>query len=362
MISKWQLLVLGTSFVLGACGEAPPRSKEDVSLVRTIIVDLKAIDDDRRAVGEIRPRHESDLSFRLSGKVIERLVDVGAHVKKGDLLARLDDQDHRNKLTSAETDVAGAEAVLVEARAAEGRLRPLLANGVSTRANYEGTLKNLRSAEAKLEAARAALKLARDQVAYCELRADFAGIVTSSGAEAGQVVNAGQMIVRLARPQDRDAVFSIAEAVIGNRRVADERPAIQVALLSNTAVVAEGVVREISPIADPVTRTYQVKVTLHDFPEPMRFGASVAGRLKMSTASVFVLPAGALFDKGGAPAVWVVDPGTKTVQLKPIVIDHYETDRVIVRSGLEQGEIVVTAGVNRLRRNQKVRLAEGNAP
>jgi RND family efflux transporter MFP subunit len=134
-----------------------------------------------------------------------------------------------------------------------------------------------------------------------------------------------------------------------------------VQLLSNPSVTADGVVREISPVADPTTRTYQVKVTLTGPPEEMRFGGSVVGWIKGSTAPVVVLPGSALFDRAGQPAVWVVDPSSRAVALKTIAVARYETDRVIVAGGLAKGDIVVTAGVNRLRENQRVQIAEGRS-
>src|SRR5262245_21282983 len=357
----WKLILLAPVLAASGCGDGAASKAPEVRPVRTLVVDPRPIDDDRRAVGEVRPRYESDLGFRVSGKVVSRSVDVGAAVKKGDLMARHDDQDYRNKLASAESDMVGADAVLVEAQATEGRLRHLLANGHTTRANYDVALKNLRSAEAKLDSAKAALSLAKDQVSYSELHADFDGIVTAVGAEAGQVVNVGQMIVRLARPNDKDAVFSIAESVFADRRGDSERPEIIALLLSNPSISAEGVVREISPVADPATRTFQVKVTLKDPPEQMRFGGSVVGRVKASTKPVVALAGSALFDRGGQPAVWVVDPTTSSVLLRPVCVARYETDRVIIADGLVKGDTVVTAGVNRLRENQKVRLAEGAA-
>lgn len=358
MSSGWRLLVAGLALApLAGCGEAAPKEPE-VKSVRTMVVEPRLIEDDRRAVGEVRPRYESEIGFRIAGKVVARSVDVGASVKKGDLLARLDTQDFRNKLKSAESDIVAAQAVLTEAEATEGRLRHLLANGNTTRANYDVALKNLRSAEAKLDAAKAAMDMAKDQLSYAELRADFDGIVTAVNAEAGQVVNVGQTIVRLARPEEKDAVFAIAEAAF-ERRANSERPEIVATLLSNPSITAEGVVREISPVADPATRTFQVKVTLRNPPEQMRFGGSVIGRVKTSSKTVVVLPGSSLFDKAGQPAVWVVDPASATVLLKPVVVARYETDRVVIGEGLAQGEIVVTAGVNRLRENQKVRLAQG---
>ncbi|NJO24363.1 MAG: efflux RND transporter periplasmic adaptor subunit [Sphingomonadales bacterium] len=181
----------------------------EIRPVHTQVVEPKPFGDARSAIGEIKPRYESDLGFRIAGKITQRTVDIGSLVKKGDVLAQLDDQDYRNKAASAETDIMAAQAVLTEAQAAEGRLRHLLANGNTTRANYDVALKNLRSAEAKLESAKSALKLANDQVAYCTLRADFDGIVTATGAESGQVVNVGQMVARLARPHHKDAVLPL---------------------------------------------------------------------------------------------------------------------------------------------------------
>ncbi len=332
----------------------------EVKLVKAMSVSAQSIADDRRAVGEIRPRRESDLGFRVSGKLVMRHVEVGETVSKGDLLARVEDQDYRNRLISAKADQAAAEAVFYEAKSAEQRIGALLDQGYTTRANHDATLKNLRSAEAKLEAAKASVAMAEDQLRYTRLYADFDGIVTAVSADAGQIVNTGQMIVRLAAPDAKDAVFSIAEAAFGKPFQVDELPGITVSLLSNPAISTSGTVREIAPVADAATRTYEVKVSLDDAPEEMRFGASVAGRLEIASAPVVVLPGSALFDKAGQPAVWVVDPASQ-VELKPIVVARYEADRVVVREGLADGDVVVTAGVNRLRENQKVRIEEGAA-
>ncbi len=351
-------VLLGLTLALVACGDAAPPTPE-VRPVRTTVIDPKPMADDRRVVGEIKPRHESELGFRVAGKLVARPVDVGSAVRRGDLLARLDAQDYRDRLKSADADVAAARAVLVEAQAAEGRLNQLLATGTTTRANYDSALKNLRSAEAKLNSATAAFELARSQVAYAELHADVDGIVTAVGAEPGQVVDVGRMVVRVAQPGEKDAVFAIAESAFGAHDAADQHPELVVTLLSNPGVATDGVVREIAPVADPATRTYLVKVTLQDPPDTMRFGASVVGRLKTATAPVVVLPGSALFDQGGRAAVWVVDPASSAVGLKPVAVVRYETDRVIVGGSLAKGDIVVTVGVNRLRENQKVRLADG---
>ncbi|MGE0766627.1 MAG: efflux RND transporter periplasmic adaptor subunit [Hyphomicrobiaceae bacterium] len=360
MTAKVNLALLGIAIAVAGCGKAESKKAAEVRRVRTVTVVPQTISSERSAVGEIRPRYESEIGFRITGKVTKRFVDVGTSVKTGDLLAELDDQDYRNRLTAAETDVAGAEAVLVEAQAAESRFGHLLANGNTTRANYDVALKNLRSAQARLGSAKASAKLAADQVSYCRLRADFDGIVTATGAEPGQVMNVGQMSIKLARADDTDAVFSIAEAVFAGRPPQSKRPAIVVQLLSNPKIEAVGEVREIAPVADATTRTFLVKVTLDHPPNEMRFGASIVGRLKIRSEPQVVLPGGALFDRMGKPAVWVVDPVHKTVSLRPVAVARYESDRIVLTSGLAKGDVVVTAGVNRLRDKQPVALMEGD--
>lgn len=351
-----RISILVTAVLIGACGEEAAKEPE-LRPVRTQVVDPQPIDDDRHAVGEIRPRYESDLSFRVGGKVVSRLVDIGATVKKGDVLARLDEQDYRNKLRASEAELSSAEAALVEATGAEERHRALLTTGATTRARYDETLRNLRGAEANVTSAKANLDLARDQLGYTELKAEFDGVVTGVGAEQGQVVSSGQMVVRVAQPGDKDAVFAISEAAFKNQP--GQLPDVIVWLLSDPNVTAEGTVREISPVADPVTRTYTVKVGLKGSPAPFRFGMSVGGKLKINTGPVTVLPLSAVFDKGGAPAVWIYDAASGTVALKPVGVVRYEADRVVIGDGLQKGDIAVTAGVNTLREGQKVRLAQG---
>jgi RND family efflux transporter MFP subunit len=356
-ISFGGFIVVAAFSLLPGCKEAES-PKTEVRPVRTLIVDPKPIDDDREAIGEIKPRYESDLGFRVAGKVLSRAVDIGDTVKSGDVLAHLDEQDFQNKLRSAEADVASAQAVLTEAQGTEDRQKLLIEKAVTTQAKLDEAVRNRRSAEAKLEAAKAALNLAQDQLKYTVLNADFDGIVTAVGAENGQVVNAGQIIVRLAKPTDVDAVFNISESAFRGRSPND-RLKIAVNLLSNPEVEAFGEVREISPVADPKTRTYQVKVTLDKPPEGMRFGSSVRGRLRVTTAPVVVLPGSALADQRGKPAVWVFDQANSEVKLTPISVERFEKDQFIVTEGLTKGQIVVTAGVNRLREGQKVRLLDG---
>ena len=265
---------------------------------------------------------------------------------------------YQNRLRSAEADVSSAEAALVNAQGTEARQTKLLKDGWTPKATYDTALQNLQAAEARLKAAKANLDLTRDQLTYTTLKADFDGVIIAVGAEAGQNVNAGQMVVKLARPDERDGVFNIAETAFAD--VSEAHPEVVVWPLSNPNLNLEGVVREISPVADPVTRTYTVKVTLKNPPPQLRFGMSIGGRLKGKPALAVALPLSALFEKSGSPAVWVLDHQSSSLTLRPITVARYEANTVVVASGLIKGDIVVTAGVNTLTAGQKVRLAEAN--
>ncbi|WP_349600149.1 efflux RND transporter periplasmic adaptor subunit [Azospirillum argentinense] len=322
--------------------------------VRTITVEPVTFRMGGSATGTIEARADADLGFRIAGKLVERKVDVGSLVKAGDVLARLDDQDQRNALRTAEANLASAKADQVQARNEESRKRELLANGNAPQAQYDAALLAMRTADAKVVATQAALQSARDRVGYTELRADRDGVVTTIGAEPGQVVEAGQMVVRVAQPEEREAVFNVAETGI---RAAPKDPVIEVSLAGAPDIAAVGRVREISPQADPVTRTHTVRIALDSPPDALRLGATVVGRLKQPPAPVVELPGTALFEEGGRSFVWVVDPKAQTVRRQPVVIRAREGDGpVIVTEGLTRGDVVVTAGVHSLSEGQRVRF------
>jgi len=239
-----------------------------------------------------------------------------------------------------------------------GRRRQLTTDGWTPKATYDTALQSRQAAEARVKAAKASLDLTRDQLNYTTLRADFDGVITAVGAEAGQNVNAGQMVIKLARPDDKDGVFNIAETALTD--ISSSHAKVIVWPLSNPDLTVEGAVREISPVADPVTRTYTVKVTLNNPPPQLRFGMSVGGRLNGKAALAVALPLSALFEKNGSPAVWVLAQQSSSLSLRPVTVARYEANTVIVASGLTKGDIVVTAGVNKLTVGQKVRLADAN--
>lgn len=304
-------------------------------------------------IGEVEPQIKSDLGFRLSGKMVERLVDVGDLVKLGQPLARLDVVPMQNSLKQAESAVAAAIAEKVNAEQTAERQRQLLAKDVTTRATYDAAMAQADVARAKLNNAQAALADAKDSVSYATLNAASDGVITAVGGEVGQVVSAGQMVVQVARLDLRDAVLQVPEAVL---QIAPRNLPVNVSLLANPEIKTTGRVREISPVADPVTRTFRVKVSLIHPGEAFRFGSTVNASVDLPSAKTVVLPLTALYNAGDKPAVWVVDPATSSVKLVPVVVSRYDSDTFSVTSGLAAGDKVVVAGVRRLRPDMKVSL------
>ena len=344
--------------VLSACHKEEKAAAQSIRPVRTVTVEFRQSGDTLALTGEIQPRYQADIGFRVNGKILERPVDVGTEVKTGDLIARLDPQQYRQDLEVAKSEVAAAEAEVTRSQAQEARQRELLKNGYTTRVKYDQALKTFKTAVAQLDAMRAKQVQASENLGYTELTADNDGVITAVGADAGQVVTAGQMVVRLARPGEREAVFNIAE---GAFKSPPKNPTVMVHLVSNPDVKAAGTVRYVSPQADPATRTYTVRVSLPNAPPQMRLGANVVGTVTLDQRSTVTIPGSALFQKEGKAAVWLVEKD-HTVQLKPIAVDRYQGDSVVVGSGLDKGDVVVTAGVQKLLPGQKVSLAEGALP
>jgi RND family efflux transporter MFP subunit len=211
----------------------------------------------------------------------------------------------------------------------------------------------LRTAQAQVDDRQVQVRIAADRVTYTILQADVAGTVTARGAEPGEVVQAGQMIVQIARREGRDAVFDVPAQVL---RSVPSDPQITVHLTDEPSVTAAGRVREIAPQADPVTRTFDVKVGLTDPPAAMRLGATVSGSIRLETDAVIAIPASALTELNRQPAVWIVDPSGLTVSLRNISLLRFDPGTVVISDGLDTGDIVVTAGVQALHPGQKVRL------
>lgn len=343
---------------LSGCGktEAPA---PDIRPVRTVTVAPDSLVERPTLTGEIQARYESDLGFRTDGKIIARPVDIGSVVKKGDLLARLDPQPRQQDLQSAKAEVVSAEATLARNRAAAARQSELLKSGYTARATYDDALAASQTAQSQLDSANAKLRQAQDNLGYTELRADADGVIAAVSANVGQVVSAGQAVVRLAQPSEREAVFNVSDAMIIS---AAADPLVTVALASSPSVTTSGRVRYLSPQADAKTRTYEVRISLPNAPPEMMLGATVTGSTSfVDVKGGIALPGSALFEQDGKPAVWVVDAKAGTVALRPVSVGRYTGDQVIVANGLNKGDVVVTAGVQKLIPGQKVRLL-GAAP
>ena len=339
--------------LLAACEQAVEVPQASVRQVRTVEIEKRQVAENLSLTGRIEAEDEIALAFRLGGRVLENKGTLGARVLSGDLVARLESQNEENQLRADTAALAAAEAQYNQARGHYERQSTLFRQGWATRATFEVAEKGLRTAAAQVEAAQARLSAAEDLLGFTELRADQDGVVTEVGPAAGEVVQAGQMIVRMARQDGRDAVFDVPAQVIRN---APADITITVALADDPTVTVRGHVREVSPQADPVTRTFKVKVSLEDPPEAMRLGATVNGTIQTAEAPVIEIPAGALTRANQQPAVWVVDPAAFTVALRPIEIGRFGEYFVAVTSGLAAGDIVVTAGVQALHEGQKVRL------
>lgn len=350
----WLVLAgLAGVLLLSGCNEDAPKASAPVRPVRTQVVSITEWRATETGIGEIKPRYESDLGFRIGGKLARRLVDVGMMVEKSGIVARLDDTNEETAVNIAQSDIIAAKAELDDASAQEQRQHVLLKNGFTTRAAYDNVLRQMKLAQAKFESAQLAKKNAEERLSYTQLASDQAGVVTAVGAEAGQVVAAGQMIVRIARLDAMEAEFQVAEKTL---RSVPADAAIEVNLLGDPSIKASGHVREVATTADPVTRTYAVRVALDHPPAELRFGATVQGRVVLQEKKVVELPLSSLFEKNKGPAVWVFDPHTKTVELRPVKLLRYEADKVLITDGLKAGERVVTAGVQKLWPGMKVRL------
>jgi RND family efflux transporter MFP subunit len=340
--------------LVSACQKEEKAAAANPRPVRTITVEKQNKGEKVSLTGEIQPRYQADLGFRVNGKILERPVDVGTEVKKGDLLARLDPQQYKQDFEVAKAEVAKADAEVTRSQAQEYRQRELLKNGHTTQVAYDQAVKTFKTAQAEADAARARQVQASENLGYTELRADNNGVISAIGADRAEVVSAGQMVVRLAQPGEREAVFNVAEGAFKNRPT---DPTVAVHLVSNPEIETAGKVRYISPQADPETRTYTVRVSLPDAPPQMRLGANVVGIVTLEQGQTMSIPGSALFQKDGKPAVWLVEKDS-TVQLKPITVQRYEGDSVVVGDGLAQGDVVVTAGVQKLLPGQKVALMD----
>ncbi len=348
--ARRSIVFVTIAILLAACQkqEAPKDAKP------VAVKTLKVGEEQRRKIayvtGDINARVQSNLSFRVSGRIIERKVDVGSVVKAGDLLAKIDAEQQLADVAVAEANLNSARAQEVQARLAFQRQQSLFGTQVTTQAALDSAKESLTTAQGSVASAQAALDSARDALSYTELRADADGIITTRSAEVGQVAQAAQTIFALAHDGPRDAVFDVYESLYLKRKPQDN---VTVALISDPQRKVVAKVREISPTIDTSTGTIRVKVGI-DQSAGLPLGASVVGMFQSDAFEQLELPWSALTSVQGKPGVWVVDPATSVVTLRPIEVAAYQTGNFQVSSGLKPGELVVVDGIKFVRPGDKV--------
>ncbi|OLF56456.1 efflux RND transporter periplasmic adaptor subunit [Pseudomonas chlororaphis] len=355
--SKW---IVGLTLValLSGCGADKPTEKDRVR-VRVQTVQPSDFAAQVTLTGDVQARVQTELSFRVGGKIIQRLVDVGDRVTARQVLARLDPKDLQTNVDSAAASVFAEQARVKQTAAAFVRQQKLLPKGYTSQSEYDAAQAALHSSQSALTAAQAQLANAREQLSYTALVADVAGVITARQAEVGQVVQATMPIFSLARDGERDAVFNVYESLLA---APAKEGAITVSLLDNPNIKTTGKVREVTPVVSAQSGTVQVKVALDGLPAGMDLGSVVSATAQAAGQASVELPWAALTKSLSDPAVWLVgEDGTSA--LHKVTVGRYQTGRVIVSDGLKGGEKVVVAGGQLLHPGMRVEIvAEPAAP
>ena len=339
---------------LVGCGDKSAEKPASARPVRYVVVGSPATLPALERTGEIHAHDETALSFRTAGRMLTRAVDVGDRVNYGQLLATLEETSARNQLDSATADDESARATARVAALNVNRMQKLIATGAIARSQLDSAQADWLVASARVKSSEAALRNARESLGWTRLTSPGEGVITAVSASPGQVVSAGETVVTLAAGQARDVVFDIPDPAKVEAQRAEE---FQVALLSDAGVKAYAVLRDISPQADPQTRTWRVRATLKKPPAAMALGASVTVRLPSSGSTGYAIPASALSRCGDKPAVFVITPQMQA-QLRVVVPASYTASSAIIASGLVPGDRVITAGVSKLRPGEKVVAGE----
>lgn len=340
---------------LAGCNEQQAESEEIIRPVK--IVQVSAPDEGRvlEYSGSVRARTEIALGFRVDGKITERLVDVGQHVKAGDVLARLDPVDYELSVRQAQAQLASAEKQVEISKLALNRAKILEQKSITSQSTLEQSQLGYDQAVSARDAALSSLKQAQNRVAYTSLSSGVEGIVTATSAEAGQVVAAGSPVVTVARDGAKEVAIAVPETDIA---VFQTGKTVKASFWSSRDLVLTGTVREIAGSADTQSRTFAVRVSLPDDPQ-VRLGMTATVRVTTDEAApAFVLPLAALARDKGQSQVWLVDPQTQTVHSRPVTVADFADDGVRVTKGIAPGDLVIAAGTQFMREDMKVKLPE----
>ncbi|MDE3176381.1 MAG: efflux RND transporter periplasmic adaptor subunit [Pseudomonadota bacterium] len=350
-------LALPALLALTACDKPPPAPPPVRPVFSTLAAETTV--DPLHLAGVVAARLETPFSFRVLGRLTARPVNIGDLVKKDETLAAIDPLALQLGVRSAEADLASAEAQLANALGVAERQSTLLKTNTTTQAQVDAAEQARASALAGGNRARAALAKAKEELGYSVLKADFAGVVTNTGAEVGQTVSPGQMVVEIADPALRDAVIDAPDSAAATLAVGD---AFEVAAQLDPSVRVSGKVREIAPQADAATRTRRVRIALDKPPNAFRLGSTITAWPVNAPHKAVRLPASAILLKDGKPWVWIVDAATAKVALRPVTLADAGADPVEVTGGLEPAMRVVTAGVHSLVEGQQVRIEQRANP
>ncbi|MDI7862618.1 efflux RND transporter periplasmic adaptor subunit [Rhizobiaceae bacterium n13] len=347
------LRILGISLVfacLAACDDKTEVAAPPPQQVRVIAAAVTQYQPSAEITGEVKARIQTELSFRVSGRVIERRVDVGSHVRAGEVLARLNDTEQQADVNVARAALESAKAVFKQKTLAFERSTRLIQSQVIAKEMLDAAQKELLSAQAALETAAAALATAEDALSYTELKAGADGIVTARGIEVGQVVSAAQSAFTLAHDGPRDAVFDVFEAFFLNGAPSAD---VVVAPVGDRTQEVQANVREVSPVIDTKAGTIRIKVGLQDAAQ-WPLGTPVVGEIQSSPREGIVLPYSAIASDKGETAVWLVNSENRSVSLRKISVDRYRKSDFVVARGVSPSDLIVTEGGKFLREGQVV--------
>ncbi|MDR3288885.1 MAG: efflux RND transporter periplasmic adaptor subunit [Peptococcaceae bacterium] len=355
-VARAVVLSIAVLICLPSCFHPPEPLVEEPLLVRSMVVRVDANGQRFTYSGEVHGRYESQLAFRVNGKILVRNVDVGSLVQPGEILMQLDPADSQLSVRVGEAALRSVESKMKLAKDNLVRAQALYETGGLSKAEYEAAMDADNAAEAAYQQAAAQLNQLANQLQYCDLTADYAGVVSAISVEAGQLVAAGTPVITLVQEGDREVEISVPENRVDGLSKATS---IKVSFWALPNVILDGWVREVSPVADSVARTFKARVSLVDPPTNLKAGMTSSVELNTSAgeqASLAAIPLAAVYQTGDGPAVWIISDGIAS--LRKIQVAGFDRDQVNVSSGLNDGEVIVTAGVNKLLEGQKVRLME----
>ncbi|HEY9238266.1 MAG TPA: efflux RND transporter periplasmic adaptor subunit [Burkholderiaceae bacterium] len=353
-----KLAGVATLALLAACSKTET-APDPVRAVRTVTVSPQTAGGSYEYAGEVKARTESRLSFRVGGKMVKRLVDLGDTVKAGQVLAQLDARDLRLGQDAARASVAAAQASYDQTGADFARYKELSEKGFIGPAELERREMAMKTARAQLDQARAQSSVQGNQAGYATLVADASGVITGVDLEPGMVASSGTPVLRLAHDGPRDVVFAVPEDKVEVvKALAAQAGRFTVRLWGTTDAPLPATIREISAAADPATRTFLVKADIGTAKsDNVRLGQTATVSMELpQVAGVNKLPLSALREEQGRSAVWVVDRASMTVRSQEVKLAGAEGNEAVIAAGLTPGQIVVTAGVHVLSPGQKVKF------